>query len=140
MEQMTRAQEKSSFNALDSYKFCILFLQRIVENGSNEGFWKCPEDGHPSGNSSDSVRTFLEATLENVRGKWCGFMGCQDKIEDQESLNVFIQSLFSDADRLNMKPSKVSYSIPTLTDTTSLVSKYEKFTKIINQADDEMII
>ena len=29
-------------------------------------------------------------------------MGCQDKIEDQESLNVFIQSLFSDADRLNV--------------------------------------
>ena len=29
-------------------------------------------------------------------------MGCQEKIEDQESLNVFIQSLFSDADRLNV--------------------------------------
>ena len=64
MEQMTRAQEKSSFNALDSYKFCILFLQRIVENGSKEGFWKCPED-NPA-NSSDSVRTILETTLENV--------------------------------------------------------------------------
>jgi len=65
MEQMTRADEKSSFNALDSYKFCILFLQRIVENGSKEGFWKCPED-NLSGNSSDSVRTILETTLENV--------------------------------------------------------------------------
>ena len=65
MEQMTRAQEKSSFNALDGYKFCILFLQRIVENGSKEGFWKCPED-NLSGNSSDSVRTILETTLENV--------------------------------------------------------------------------
>ena len=62
---MTKAQEKSSFNALDSYKFCILFLQRIVENGSKEGFWKCPEN-HPSGNSSDSVRTILEQTLETV--------------------------------------------------------------------------
>ena len=37
-------------------------------------------------------------------------MGCQDKIEDQESLNVFIQSLFSDADRLNV--SKILF--PTL--------------------------
>lgn len=35
-------------------------------------------------------------------------MGCQDKIEDQESLNVFIQSLFSDADRLNV--SKIFFS------------------------------
>lgn len=83
-------------------------------------------------------------------------MGCQDKIADQESLNVFIQSLFSDADRLNvstskvvhqritfifqMKPSKLSYPIPTLKDTTSLVSKYDKFTKMIHEADDEMIM
>lgn len=65
MEQMTRAQEKSSFNALDGYKFCILFLHRIVENGSKEGFWKCPVD-NPSGNSSDSVQTILETTLETV--------------------------------------------------------------------------
>ena len=63
---MTRAQEKSSFNALDSYKFCILFLQRIVENGSKEGFWKCPEDNPGSRNSTDSVRAILETTLENV--------------------------------------------------------------------------
>ena len=63
MEQMTRAQEKSSFNALDSYKFCILFLQRIVD--SKEGFWKCPEN-HPSGNSSESLKTMIETTLDTV--------------------------------------------------------------------------
>lgn len=39
-------------------------------------------------------------------------MGCQDKIEDQESLNVFIQSLFSDADRLNV--SKIFFSTAAL--------------------------
>merc|ERR1712176_1728369 len=77
----------------------------------------------------------LKTYGENGADSWVA-----KKIEDQESLNVFIQSLFSDADRLNMKPSKLSYPIPTLTDTTTLVSKYDKFTKIINQADDEMII
>ena len=82
-------------------------------------------------------------------------MGCQDKIEDQESLNVFIQSLY-DSERLNvsyskeayaritdffqMKPTKTSYPIPTLKDTTSLVSKYDKFTKMIHESDDEMIM
>ena len=62
---MTRAQEKSSFNALDSYKFCILFLQRIVDNGSKEGFWKCPEN-HPSGNSLEPLKTMIETTLDTV--------------------------------------------------------------------------
>ena len=36
-------------------------------------------------------------------------MGCQDKIEDQESLNVFIQSLY-DSERLNVSYSKEAYA------------------------------